>query len=130
MKELTERDFQLRMRQIRDARLIFGHMTDYNISVAYAIYREMFDEKDLPEYVTYKRGGAPKHVLLRKYSRPQCPKCGKPLHLRHICKPQGKENLFGYRSCWECMAEDCYYEDFSTRDVRWQVKQLKLKGES
>jgi len=130
MKELSEREFQKRLHQVRDAQRIFGHMTEQNISLAYRIYRDIFDEKDLPEVLTYRTAGKFHTFSLRPYKRPKCPLCGSALHLRRIGVRQGKANVHGYKSCWECTKDDCYYEQYSIRDIKWQAKQLKIKGES
>lgn len=127
MPEISEAEFQRRMRQIRNARKIFAHMTDNNISVAYQLYREVFEEKDLPELLSFKKAGRKHHIVMSKYERHRCPKCNRPMMLRHICKPQGRENLYGYRSVWECINENCYYERYSKLNVKQQVRRLKPK---
>ena len=130
MIDLSPDEFNRRARQVRDAYKIFGHMTEHNITLAYKIYRDIFEEKDLPEIISYSNEhGKLEHLLLSPYVRPKCPKCGSRLNLRHICAKKGPSNINGYRSCWECMAEDCYYEEHSTRTVVKQLKQLKRKGE-
>lgn len=129
MKDLTVDEFNKRARQVRDAYKIFGHITDYNITVAYKIYRDIFEEKDLPEMISYRRHGRLEHVMISPYVRPVCPRCGARLHIRNICATKGPSNRNGYRSCWECMKPDCCYEKHSTRTVVQELKQLKRKGE-
>jgi hypothetical protein len=130
MKELTKVEFNKRIHQVRDAERIFGHLTDHNVTLAYRIYRDIFEENGLPEALTYSKAGKFHVYSLKPYKRPKCPRCGKPLHLRYVGVPQGKQNKNGYKSCWECMEKDCWYEKYSTREVKWEIKQLKLKGES
>ena len=41
----------------------------------------------------------------------QCPECSTRVFLRHVNKPLGPLNVFGFRSCWECPS--CGWEKYS-----------------
>lgn len=56
--------------------------------------------------------------------RPNCSNCGQKMMLRIINTPQGKANLKGWKTCWECV--NCGYEDYSKKTIREWVKKSKV----
>lgn len=76
-----------------------------------------FTIENLREYVEFKRAELKELEQLRQRELedviPKCPKCGLALILRPISTPKGRANVFGYRSCFECL--DCAYERYSTK---------------
>ena len=55
-------------------------------------------------------------VELKENPPPQeviCPECGKLLRLMSVNIPQGRENVYGWRSAFRCFS--CGYERFSTQ---------------
>jgi len=45
---------------------------------------------------------------------PKCPDCGQTLSLLAVNIPQGRKNLHGYKSRFQC--QKCFYEEFSMED--------------
>lgn len=44
-----------------------------------------------------------------------CEKCDSDMWLRKVTRPKGRQNIYGYKSVWECMA--CSFEVYSTEDI-------------
>lgn len=82
MKSLTFDEFQNRLRVVSRARRIFIPNLTRNISNAFALYQDIFEEDDkkLDLEITNNTGGfAPS--ILDEFPRPPCPVCDTPLRL-------------------------------------------------
>jgi len=53
--------------------------------------------------------------------RPNCSKCSHEMMLRIINEPQGKANLKGWKTCWECLY--CGYEEYSVKTIQEWIKE-------
>lgn len=127
MKYLTKIEFANRLKACKQAHKIFKNLTDNNITTSFEIYCELLATEAFDVMINH---GPRRPTFLDRFHRPRCPECGEELGLRSICMPQGRRNLYGYKSCWECFGPTCTYERFSKHSVAWQLKQLKRKGES
>lgn len=127
MKTLSKPEFFERVKRVQDAHKIFGHMTDNDMTRAFEAYQEILAEKPRAIYITKNDQGEIRAKFLDRFKRPRCPECGAELFIRPIFAPQGPTNIKGYQSSWFCQEGDCIHERFSTKSIRWQIKQLELK---
>lgn len=127
MKRLTEREFQDRVQAVAKAGKIFiPHLTK-NISVAFELYQEVLAEQERVRFLTTISGGKIQRTWLDQYERPACPQCKEPLYLRIIREPMGPGNQKGWKTCWECLGPNCFYEEYSKKGVSKWVTELKKK---
>jgi len=61
--------------------------------------------------------------LWNKNTHP-CPDCKKPLMLRSITTPRGKENVKGYTCHWYCSGETCVFEEYTKEDFQEIYKKI------
>lgn len=124
MKKLSKEEFEDRTQAVLRAQEIFmPHITN-NISIAFEIYQKVLAEEERKLSLSKERK---KHYnIMSHYKRPDCPKCGKELGLRIINIPQGKKNVHGYNTAWEC---ECSYEEYSTNTLDDWLKVLPVKGD-
>lgn len=66
-------------------------------------------------------------IMAIKSISDKCPLCGERLILRNISMPQGKKNIYGWRSSWFC---NCGYESFSTVSFIERAAELREKSKS
>ena len=102
--------------QIQDFVTMHGIMREHDISVAH-----------LEEYVKTEQArlaGQIKADCKHLEKMPDCPACGEKLSIRAIRLPKGPSNRKGWKSLWQCLAEDCVYEAYSTRTVAEELEQL------
>lgn len=127
MKKLTQEEFQERTQVVARARKIFieSGLTK-NITDAFILYQEVLAEREREIFIKSTTGGR-LPAALDAYERPKCPECGADMGLRIIKQPQGRENVKGYKTCWECFK--CGHEDYSHKTVEDWMKELKRKPE-
>ena len=68
-----------------------------------------------------------------EFRQKPCPDCGRPLLLRAILCRKGKENRYGWRSCWchgDMDKSDCVYEAYSSKSIDEWIGDLKINGNS
>ena len=88
-----------------------------NISEALELYLKNSKEQ-IPLIITKKT--RPK-TIADLIGRPDCPDCKQKMMLRIIKTPQGKQNLKGWNTCWECLS--CGHEEYSEKTVKdWIIK--------
>lgn len=46
----------------------------------------------------------------------KCPECGNRMFLRQVTRPEGRQNIHGYKSAWEC--SQCPYEIYSKKSAQ------------
>jgi len=127
MKNLSRIDFRDRIEAIARARKIFiPHITN-NISVAFDIYQEVLAETKRILDLHSKIDGDRMRTMLDDYVRPECPECSTGMMLRPVTTPKGPANVYGYKSCWECV--ECGFEQYSFKTVAEQIKRLGRKPE-
>jgi hypothetical protein len=90
-----------------------------NISIAIQLFvkdveNNVIKDKNIAIPCIITRGTKPKNWI-DKGNRPRCPKCSAEMGLRPIMMPKGKNNVKGYRSCWECL--NCGYEQYSEKTI-------------
>ena len=88
-----------------------------NISKALELYLKNDAKEQIPLIITNKT--KPKNIA-DLIGRPDCPDCNQKMMLRIIKTPQGKANLKGWRTCWECLF--CGYEEYSVKTIQEWMK--------
>ena len=83
-----------------------------NITKALELYLKADAKKNEQIPLTITRKTKPKNWV-DIIGRPNCPDCGTELGLRLIGTPKGKQNVKGYKFCWEC--RQCGYERYGTK---------------
>lgn len=128
MKKMTKEEFLDRVTTVAWARKIFIPHVTRNVSIAFELYQEVLAEKE--RIIKLSKVRTRDFGPLGTKQRPLCPKCGNELFLRIIDTPQGKQNVFGWRTCWVCEMAECYHEDFSTKTLEDWLEELKPKEET
>lgn len=130
---LMQRDeFEDRVRTMMKARKIFMPHITKNISIAFAMYQELFAEQTRDLWLSSIASGSryPTFIDLH-FERPHCPDCGKPLRFSQIRIPKGPGNRKGYKSRWFCIGEAdgvaCGYEKLSFDDITKAMNRLEKK---
>lgn len=127
MQKLTKKEFIDRTNAVLRARKIFiGSGITNNITEAFAIYQEVLAEQERMKELTTELDSS---RLKISDILPICPECGLKLRPRRIRIEQGPKNVYGYRSCWMCLGEECVYERFSTETIEEQLLKLEKKKE-
>jgi len=54
----------------------------------------------------------------------RCPQCGSKAIIRPVNIPQGKRNVYGYRSYWVCWF--CMWEEFSTNHPADEIRKYPV----
>ena len=88
-----------------------------NISEALRIYIEKNPAEKSTVFITKKT--KPSNIA-DVVGRPDCPNCKDKMMLRIINTAQGKQNLKGWKTCWECLK--CGYEKYSVKSVLELIK--------
>jgi len=129
MKRISLNEFRDRTETLIRARKIFIPNITKNITVAFELYQEVLAEQERVRFLSTVTGGKVSMTWLDQYERPKCPECGKDLYLRLINKPKGSSNAHGYKTCWECVEENCLYEKYSAKTINDWVTELRRKPE-
>lgn len=116
-------DFFLREKIISKAKARYIPHQTMNITTALSLYlkNDATSAELIPLQVTTV--SRPKNWI-DKIGRPDCPVCGKALLLRAIYSPKGKQNMYGYQSCWECL--HCAYERYSIKSIPDRLSEIDL----
>ena len=130
MRKLTPEEFKDRIEAVARARKIFIPHITKNVTVAFELYQKVFAEQQRSLFLSSIIEGKRPRTWLDEYERPRCPECNEPLHLRVIRVGKGKQNKKGWKTCWECLGETCYYEKYSRKSVRKQLKRLRRKKDA
>lgn len=93
-----------------------------NITEALKLYLKNDANEDEQISLIITKKTKPKNWIDR-LGRPKCPDCGFDLGLRIINKPQGHGNLYGWKTCWECIK--CGYEEYSKKTIDNWAKEVK-----
>jgi len=92
-----------------------------NISKALELYL-LSDDTDnvdqIPLIISKKT--KPKNIA-DLIGRPDCPGCGELMMLRIINTPKGKQNLKGWKTCWECLG--CGHEEYSLKSIEDLIRE-------
>ncbi len=106
---------QIRNQIVAKARKKYIPSHTMNISKALGLYLKNGTKEQIPLTITKKT--KPKNIA-DLIGRPECPECKQEMMLRIINTPQGKANLKGWKTCWECLK--CGHEQYSTKSIqRW-----------
>lgn len=106
-------ELQIRNNIIAKARRKYIPFQTKNISEALGLYLKNDTKEQIP--LTINRKTRPKNIA-DLIGRPDCPECKQEMMLRIINTPQGKANLKGWKTCWECL--NCGHEEYSTKTIR------------
>jgi hypothetical protein len=93
-----------------------------NISKALELYlkNDAGEDEQIPLTITKKT--KPKNIA-DLIGRPICPGCKQEMMLRIINTSQGKANLRGWKTCWECI--NCGYEEYSKKTIDNLLEEVK-----
>jgi len=109
------------LKKARDKYIPFETM---NISIALELYLQNdateLEKVQTPHRITAK--SKPKNIA-DIVGRPFCVICGKKMSLRIINTPQGKQNLKGWKTCWECLG--CGHEEYSIKSIEDLIRERK-----
>lgn len=111
-------ELQIRNNIIAKARKKYIPSRTKNISRALELYLKNDTKERIP--LTINKRTRPKNIA-DLIGRPKCPKCKQEMMLRIIHTPQGKANLKGWKTCWECI--NCGYEEYSLNTVKAWMSQ-------
>ena len=114
-------ELQIRNNIIARARKKYIPSHTKNISEALELYLKNSTEQ-IPQTITNKT--KPKNIA-DLIGRPNCPECKQEMMLRIINTSQGKANLKGWKTCWECI--NCGHEQYSTKTIQELIKETKNK---
>jgi hypothetical protein len=117
MKELRIRD-----NIIAAARKKYIPFQTNNVSKALELYLKNDTKEQI--FLTINRKTRLKNIA-DLIGRPDCPECEQEMMLRIINAPQGKQNLKGWETCWECL--NCGHEQYSTKTIQELIKESKNK---
>jgi len=121
MKELTEEEFNDRMGALTRAGRIFPDVM--NISDRFAIYQEVFAEREREIFISTQVYGNKPRSPFDKYIRPVC-ECGSEMAFRMV--PPNDE---GIKVQLVCTNEKCDIVLNSDNDISWWMANLKVKDE-
>lgn len=105
----------------------FGRLNDA-VKIGRLLLTHNISLNELEKYVKDSQGqktapeSKPKTIHFERF----CPSCGSPLSIHTIKTPQGKANVYGYRSRWACFA--CGWEEYSTLQVPEEVLKYPPNG--
>lgn len=102
MKKLSYTEFADRCGAIQRAMQIFGHMTENDITRAFAAYQLVLAETPRPIMLDTETHGNRAQTILDKYERPKCPDCGADLMIRRV--PPNDE---GVNTQFVCSNDNC-----------------------
>ena len=114
-------ELQIRNDIITKARKKYVPSHTMNISVALELYLKNNAEQ-IPLRINKKT--KPKNIA-DLIGRPECPKCKQEMMLRIINTLQGKTNLKGWKTCWECIS--CGHEQYNKKTIQELIKESKNK---
>lgn len=124
MKRLTFEEFQVRLREVDNARKIFNNLTDAQIEKSFAAYQDILASESMEHTISSKMANRAPEIL-DDYLRKKCPECGVDMSLLADTKDEsGKQ----WPTAWHCSA--CFLliynnESFADimreaqRDSRW-----------
>lgn len=112
-------ELQIRNNIIAKARRKYIPFQTKNISKALELYLKD-NAKQIPLTITKKT--KPKNIA-DLIGRPICFNCQQKMMLRIINTPQGKQNLKGWKTCWECL--NCGHEQYSTKSIQEWLKEIR-----
>ena len=121
MKELTEEEFNDRMGALTRAGRIFPDVL--NISDRFAIYQEVFAEREREIFLSTQVYGNKPRTPMDRYERPLC-ECGSEMAFRMV--PLNDE---GIKVQLVCTNEKCDIVLNSDNDIQWWMANLKVKDE-
>jgi len=121
MKEITEEEFQDRMGALTRAGRIFPDVL--NISERFAIYQQVFAEREREIFLSTQVYGKKPRTPFDKYKRPIC-ECGSDMAFRIV--PPNDE---GIKVQLVCTNEKCDIVLNSDNDISWWQANLKVKDE-
>jgi hypothetical protein len=130
MKRIDDKEFHDRLAAVARARKIFTPHITKNISIAFDLYQEILAEQERKRFLTSISGGRVPPSWIDRYERPRCPECQESLYLRIVREPKGKGNQKGWRTCWECVAPNCFFEEYSKKTVEEWMKELRRKEDA
>ena len=121
---------------VKEKLKVFGFGQLQNLVTLFSILRrEEISIEDVEEYVLHvkmaekayteeftKRAKETERIWNKNTRR--CPDCTKPLMLRAIKIPRGKENVKGYTCHWFCQGEDCTFEEYAYEDFQELYKKI------
>lgn len=126
MKELTEEEFADRMGALARAGRIFPDVI--NISDRFAIYQQVFAEREREIFISTQSYGNKPKTVMDKYERPKCPDDGFDMKFRPV-----PENLEGIKVQLVCTNPEHTGEGSvldSENDLQWWMQNLKVKNGS
>lgn len=125
MKNITSEEFEERIGAVSRARRIFiDSGITKNITDAFILYQGILAEQEREIFIRSATDGRLPSAL-DGYERPRCPECRSDMGLRVVREPEGKGNLYGYKTCWECF--NCTHEEYSHKTIDDWMKELKKK---
>lgn len=115
-------ELQIRNTIIAKARKKYIPSQTMNISKALELYlkNDAKENEQIPLTITKKT--RPK-TIANLIGRPTCPECGEKKMLRIIKTPQGKQNLKGWKTCWECLK--CGHEEYSIKTIQEWLEEIR-----
>jgi len=122
MKRMSRQEFLERNQAEMRARKIYVPHITKNISISFDIYIRVLAEQEHDRFIN---NATTRRSPIDGYIRPKCPECDTNFMLRIIAEPKGKNNVHGYKTCWECPI--CGHEEYSTRTINDWIKELKME---
>jgi len=121
MRELTEEEFNDRMGALSRAKRIFPDVM--NISDRFAIYQEVFAERERDIFLSTQVYGNRPRTMMDRYERPKC-ECGSEMAFRGV--PPNDE---GIKVQLVCQNPDCDIVLNSDNTIEWWQANLRIKDE-
>lgn len=120
MEKLTYEEFTKRTIEVARANKIFGNLTDNNISLSFAMYQEVLNEKEMEVFISTSMGGNRPPTMIDEYKRPKCPECNIDMRLRvDALDAEGTR----WATAWVCV--QCMAEFYSDKTVKEWMEELK-----
>jgi hypothetical protein len=120
MYQLTQEEFNDRLRAVQDAMHIFRELTDKNMTNAFIAYQEILAKRTYPVALPVSEFGTRSRNPFDYLERPICPVCGSVMMFRAV--PFNPE---GVKSQIVCDNPDCDTVLNSENDLQWWTTQLK-----
>lgn len=121
MKNLTQEEFNSRIRDVQRSWKIFKHLTANNLTNAFLAYQEIL-AKDKKEMLDSDIHGARPRTPIDNFERPKCPDCGTDMMFRQV--PENEEGILIQLVCENNLCDTVLN---SSNDMNWWIKKLKLK---
>lgn len=97
-----------------------------NVTDCFILYQSILAEHERPIYITQKLEEKRKLKVETKKPEKDCPKCNSKMSFFEIRIPKGKNNVYGYKSKWECLV--CAYEEYNKLNLTEQSDKLEIKN--